>query len=91
MPSAETEARFDPHFPKDMQPTGKSYVGFKGGVAVALGMQFSGKRGLRENSVTLRDFAKCGYDVQTLPHKEAADLLLAGLNDRAALSHAAEG
>jgi hypothetical protein len=72
----------DPAWPKDMQPTGKSYCVFKDGVCVAIGMQFSGKKGERDNVQTLREFAKGGGDIQTLPHDEACAALKAGLEAR---------
>lgn len=65
-------------WPKDMQPTGKSYCVFKDGICVAIAKQFSGKRGERENVQTLREFAKVGGDIQTLPHEQACDAFEAG-------------
>jgi len=60
-------------WPEDMKPTGKSYVGFKEGKAVAISMQFTGKQGEKENRQSLKDLSK--YDIQTLPHAEAVELM----------------
>lgn len=65
----------DKNWPVDMQPTGNSYAGFRNGRCVAVSMQFCGKRGLKNNADALKDYAKRGYDIQTLSHEEAANLL----------------
>ena len=62
-------------WPHDMQPTGKSYLGIWNGKAVAIAMQFTGKRGEKSNREVLRDYAKAGFDIQTLPHDEASTWL----------------